>query len=159
MAGADGFSFHISHILTNTLSIPHPGAGCRGIPIHRGGEYSPSPHKRPEPPCPRRVAELLEGDEFNLAHALAGHAHLHPHRLQRVRLAPVQPEAPRHDKPFAVGQLRQRRPQFLAQHRTLEEVGAEVGITRECVHQIEVVALRKLRHPSIGRGLRAFLSE
>jgi RNA polymerase primary sigma factor len=44
-------------------------------------------------------------------------------------------------------------------HRTLEEVGAHFGITRERIRQIEVEALRKLRHPALGRGLRAFLEE
>jgi RNA polymerase primary sigma factor len=42
-------------------------------------------------------------------------------------------------------------------HRTLEEVGEHFGITRERIRQIEVEALRKLRHPRLGRGLRAFL--
>jgi RNA polymerase primary sigma factor len=43
------------------------------------------------------------------------------------------------------------------QHRTLEEVGAEFGITRERIRQIEARVLRKLRHPHLGKGLRNFL--
>jgi RNA polymerase primary sigma factor len=42
-------------------------------------------------------------------------------------------------------------------HRTLEEVGEVFNITRERIRQIEAKALRKLNHPHLGRGLRAFL--
>ena len=38
--------------------------------------------------------------------------------------------------------------------RTLEEIGKEFGLTRERIRQIEVKALRKLRHPSRARRLR-----
>jgi len=41
---------------------------------------------------------------------------------------------------------------------TLEEVGKKYGLTRERIRQIEKDALRKLRHPSRSRKLRAFLS-
>ncbi|MBA3945762.1 MAG: sigma-70 family RNA polymerase sigma factor [Herpetosiphonaceae bacterium] len=42
-------------------------------------------------------------------------------------------------------------------YRTLEEVGIEFGITRERIRQIEAVALRKLRHPHLGKKLRGYL--
>ncbi len=41
--------------------------------------------------------------------------------------------------------------------RTLEEVGKEFGVTRERIRQIEVKALRKLRHPRLGKKLRDYL--
>jgi RNA polymerase primary sigma factor len=41
--------------------------------------------------------------------------------------------------------------------RTLEEVGATFQVTRERIRQIEAKALRKLRHPSRSRRLRAFV--
>lgn len=39
--------------------------------------------------------------------------------------------------------------------KTLEEVGAVFGFTRERARQVELVALRRLRHPAIGCELRA----
>jgi RNA polymerase primary sigma factor len=33
----------------------------------------------------------------------------------------------------------------------------EFGITRERIRQIEAVALRKLRHPHLGKKLRGYL--
>ncbi len=41
---------------------------------------------------------------------------------------------------------------------TLEEIGQKFGLTRERIRQIEKEALRKLRHPSRSRTLRAFAS-
>ncbi len=40
---------------------------------------------------------------------------------------------------------------------TLEEVGQIFEVTRERIRQIEAKALRKLRHPSRSRKLKAFL--
>ena len=41
---------------------------------------------------------------------------------------------------------------------TLEEVGKKMGVTRERVRQIEAQALSRLRHPSVRRKLRDYLS-
>lgn len=41
--------------------------------------------------------------------------------------------------------------------RTLEEVGVAFGITRERTRQIEADALRRLRHPSVGKRLQGYL--
>ena len=42
---------------------------------------------------------------------------------------------------------------------TLEEVGQSFAVTRERIRQIEAKALRKLRHPSRARKLKAFVEE
>jgi len=41
--------------------------------------------------------------------------------------------------------------------RTLEELGQEFDVTRERIRQIEVKAIRKLKHPSKSQALRPFL--
>ncbi|MBI5418172.1 RNA polymerase sigma factor RpoD [Candidatus Poribacteria bacterium] len=43
--------------------------------------------------------------------------------------------------------------------RTLEEVGTTFNVTRERIRQIEVKALRKLRHPTRSKKLKGFLEE
>lgn len=42
-------------------------------------------------------------------------------------------------------------------YHSLEEVGGAFGISRERVRQIEAVALRRLRHPYLGKKLRGYL--
>lgn len=43
--------------------------------------------------------------------------------------------------------------------QTLEDVGLEFEVTRERIRQIEVKAIRKLRHPSRSRWLRSFIEK
>ncbi len=42
---------------------------------------------------------------------------------------------------------------------TLEEIGAVLQVTRERVRQIESSAIKKLKHPKIGRKLKVYLHE
>ncbi|WP_104697847.1 MULTISPECIES: RNA polymerase sigma factor RpoD [unclassified Helicobacter] len=43
--------------------------------------------------------------------------------------------------------------------RTLEEIGRELNVTRERVRQIESSAIKKLKHPKVGRKLRNYIEE
>ena len=41
--------------------------------------------------------------------------------------------------------------------RTLEEIGKELNVTRERVRQIESSAIKKLKHPKVGRALKSYI--
>lgn len=41
--------------------------------------------------------------------------------------------------------------------RTLEEIGKELNVTRERVRQIEASAIKKLKHPKVGRDLKKYV--
>ncbi|WP_321778270.1 RNA polymerase sigma factor RpoD [Sulfurimonas sp.] len=43
--------------------------------------------------------------------------------------------------------------------RTLEEIGKELSVTRERVRQIESSAIKKLKHPKVGRKLKSYIEE
>lgn len=43
--------------------------------------------------------------------------------------------------------------------RTLEEIGKELSVTRERVRQIESSAIKKLKHPKVGRKLKNYIEE
>lgn len=42
---------------------------------------------------------------------------------------------------------------------TLEEIATKFGITRERVRQVESSAIKKLKHPKLGRKLRQYLAD
>jgi RNA polymerase primary sigma factor len=82
--------------------------------------------------------------------------------------APVEAAAQRlmrQDIETALGQLSERERKILnlrygildGRHRTLEEVGRELGMTRERARQIEAEALRRLRGSEAGSHLRDYL--
>jgi RNA polymerase primary sigma factor len=72
----------------------------------------------------------------------------------------------RHDLLAVLDELTERERKILimryglqdGQHRTLEEVGKAIGMTRERARQIEAEALRKLRASEVGRQLRDYLT-
>lgn len=43
--------------------------------------------------------------------------------------------------------------------RTLEEIGKELKVTRERVRQIESSAIKKLKHPKVGRALKNYIED
>jgi hypothetical protein len=40
---------------------------------------------------------------------------------------------------------------------TLEEIGAVLHVTRERVRQIEATAIKKLKHPKVGRVIKKYI--
>ncbi len=43
--------------------------------------------------------------------------------------------------------------------RTLEEIGKTLSVTRERVRQIESSAIKKLKHPKVGRKLKNYIED
>jgi RNA polymerase primary sigma factor len=43
--------------------------------------------------------------------------------------------------------------------RTLEEIGKALNVTRERVRQIESSAIKKLKHPKVGRKIKNYMEE
>ena len=128
------------------------------------------------------MAQLAERLGFDLANALARLAQFVSDLFERVRLTILQPKAQLQDLPLARRQRRQQARKDIAtllttltpreqqvlqlrfglqdgQARTLEQIGNELGKTRERIRQIEAKALRKLRHPSRSRRLRGYLAD
>ena len=77
--------------------------------------------------------------------------------------APTPPAAPAPDPERGAGiigrTLELMRTEGFGWSKAMEAAGAQFGITRERARQIEARALQKLRHPSLGRGLRSYLEE
>ncbi|MFV9506788.1 MAG: sigma-70 family RNA polymerase sigma factor [Oscillochloridaceae bacterium umkhey_bin13] len=48
---------------------------------------------------------------------------------------------------------------FDGQTRTLEEIGRAFGVTRERIRQMEVKALKRLKHPRLGKPLKVYLEQ
>ncbi len=120
-------------------------------------------------PAAARVLELPEGLGLDLADALAGDLELladfiqdqetvspddaASYQLLRERIVEVLSELSNRERDV----LRMRFGLDDGYPRTLEEVGRHFQVTRERIRQIEAKALRKLRHPSRSRKLKAFL--
>jgi len=73
-------------------------------------------------------------------------------KVLKIAQEPISLETPREERVikmrFGIGD---------GSEHTLEEVGQSFQVTRERIRQIEADALRKLRHPSRSRKLKAFL--
>ena len=85
----------------------------------------------------RAVSPLEIASQNMLQHELAGALSILPERERRILALR-----------YGLDDGRQR---------TLEEIGAAFGITRERTRQIESEALRRLRHPSVGGRLAGYL--
>lgn len=94
-----------------------------------------------------QVAELLADDGIDAPMEIA------TQRMLQQDLTMALMELP--DRERAV--LEMRYGLMDGRRRTLEEVGAAFGITRERTRQIEAEALRQLRRPGVGMRLQAYL--
>lgn len=108
------------------------------------------------------LSEIVhDGYDFNeLAETLVDNAHLSPeqqadeshfHNALEYVLDSV------HPRESAI--IRARFGLDGGEPRTLDEIGAEFGVTRERIRQIESKAMSKLRHPSRSQILRDFLED
>lgn len=94
-----------------------------------------------------RVGEMLADENLESPIEIAAQ-HMLKHELANVLMG--LPERERKVLLLRYGLTDGRR-------RTLEEVGVAFGITRERTRQIEADALRRLRHPSVGKRLQGYL--
>ncbi len=95
------------------------------------------------------IKDFIENDaEYSPAQAVAN-----SDLKERVREA-LKTLAPREEKV-----LKMRFGIDIASEHTLEEVGRDFSVTRERIRQIEVKALRKLRHPSRSKKLQSFFEK
>lgn len=95
------------------------------------------------------IKDFIENEnEFSPADAVAGND-----LKERVREI-LKTLTPREEKV-----LKMRFGIDVASEHTLEEVGKDFSVTRERIRQIEVKALRKLRHPSRSKKLLAFFEK
>ena len=95
---------------------------------------------------------------LDLPDALARHREVLADLFERVLAAVTHPEPHLDHLLLARGErLQERFGLGDGSEHTLEEVGQNFAVTRERIRQIEAKALRKLRHPSRSRKLKAFL--
>jgi len=120
---------------------------------------------------PERVQEILKAAQEPLSlEAPIGEdgAHLGDYVQDKQTLGPADAASRlllKDQVADALGSLTEREREVLklrfgladGRSRTLEEVGREFHVTRERIRQIEGKALRKLRHPSCSKRLRAYL--
>jgi RNA polymerase primary sigma factor len=119
-----------------------------------------------------RVAKVLEAARMPISLATPvgeeGDHTLGDFISDTVHTAPIEAAAQRlmrEDLEAALGQLSERERKILnlrygildGRHRTLEEVGREMGMTRERARQIEAEALRRLRNSETSSHLRDYL--
>ncbi|KAB8144673.1 sigma-70 family RNA polymerase sigma factor [Chloroflexia bacterium SDU3-3] len=150
--------------------------------IRRAGERLA--HTLGRQPSPAEIAEVLGSTPEKVSDALAasrqpislelpvgeaGESTLGEFiedQLQESPASQATRQLMRQDLAIALGELNERERRVLSlrygiqdgRHRTLEEVGREMGMTRERARQIESDALRRLRGSAFGSHLREYLS-